>query len=173
MIFKHLVNHPVAYLTDVLRKFIRSSRLNKKHILFVVALSAVIRFGQVFLPSRWLFRWMGIHKGQVELCTLATDAQIYRARKTGQFIENICDRTPWEAKCLVKAIILRYYLDREDIPYVLYVGMAKGEAQSDTTFLAHAWMTVGRSAVVGWEGHKRFVILSSYVSRSIANSVIL
>ena len=114
---------------------------------------------------------MGVHKGKIELCTLAMPNQVYRARKTGRFIDNVCDRTPWQAKCLVRAVILRFYLERYQIPYVLHLGVARGGEDVDEPFLIHAWITVGRHAVVGGEGHRAYTVIGTYVSPSMADAI--
>ena len=165
------LTNPVSYTLNVCRKYGRSSRTNKKHIIFVVLASAVFRFAQIFLPFRWSSQWLGVHKGKIEVCALVTPEQAYRAHKTGRFIENVCNQTPWQAKCLIQAFILRLYLDQYQIPYVLHLGLAKGEKDSIKPMLGHAWITVSRYTVVGGEGHRAFTVIGTYVSRSIADAI--
>lgn len=156
-----------AYLFDVTRKFFRASGVNKRHIVFVVLASAWFRFAQVCLPFRWVSHQLGTQQGKVQFCTIVTATQLHRAIKTGHFIENVCNRTPWKAECMIKAQILRRYLDRYQIPYVLHLGLAKKKESPEGKLLAHAWVNVGPYAVVGGEGHQQFAIISSYVSRSL------
>lgn len=152
---------------DVLKKYKRSSNTNKKHILFVVIASAWFRFAQVCLPFRWVSHHLGAHKGKTQFCTVVTRIQLQRAIKTGRFIENVCNRTPWKAECMVKAQILKMYLDRYDIPHVLHIGLAKDRSDSKEELLGHAWVNVGPYAVSGGSGHEKFTVVSSYVPVSL------
>ncbi len=157
-------------------KFVRTTRTNKKHVIFVGIMSAFFRFATLFLPFKWFSPLLGPHKGKTEFCTIATPQQESRAWKTGNFIEKICEKMPWEAKCLVRAYILRYYLDRYKIPYVLHVGLAKGDKDSDKPLLAHAWVTVGRYTVSGGDGPappKDFTVIGTFVPKSIADKIII
>lgn len=160
---------------DNFLKFVRTTPTNKKHVIVVSILSAFFRFASLFLPFKWFSSLLGSHKGKTELCVTATPRQELRAWKTGNFIEKICERMPWEAKCLVRAYILRLYLDHDHIPYIVHIGLAKSEKDPKNPLLAHAWVTVGRYTVSGGDGPaipKGFTVIGTFISKSLADTII-
>jgi len=159
-----------------LLKFFRTSKTNKKHVIYVTLLSAFYRFATLHLPFKWISPHLGVHKGKTELSLLTTPRQELRAWKTGNFVEKVCDKMPWEAKCLIKAYVLRIYLDRYKIPYVLHLGLAKGDENSDKPLLAHTWVTVGRYTVAGGDGHQppaNFTVIGTYISANLKDSIVI
>jgi len=164
----------IANTFSNLKKFFGTTATNKKHAVFVAFMSGFIRFGTIYLPFKWMSPYLGEHRKKTELDLLASPGQELRAWKTGNFIERVCEKMPWEAKCLVRAYILRYYLDRYKIPYVIHFGMAKGDENSDKPLLAHAWVKVGRYTVAGGDGHlppADFVVIATYIPKSLEQQI--
>ena len=71
------------------------------------------------------------------------------AGKVGYAVEMVCERTPWESKCLVKALCAQYFLDKRKISSTLYLGCGVGETGE---MLAHAWLRCGSMYVTGGDG---------------------
>lgn len=80
------------------------------------------------------------------------------AGKVGYAVDMVCDRTPWESKCMVKALCARHFLRRKGIPSTIYLGCGTGESGE---MLAHAWVRCGRTYVTGGDG-KGYVIVDRY-----------
>ncbi|WP_310551275.1 lasso peptide biosynthesis B2 protein [Paenibacillus glufosinatiresistens] len=67
--------------------------------------------------------------------------------------------TPWESKCLVRAIACMKMLARRGIPSTLYLGTGKDE---QGRLIAHAWLRSGPYYVSGAEVMDRFVTVDKY-----------
>ena len=64
-------------------------------------------------------------------------------------VTGISDRTPWESKCLVRALTARYLLHRKGIKTTLYLGVGKDE---NGKMIAHSWLRCGKMYVTGGNG---------------------
>lgn len=71
------------------------------------------------------------------------------AGAVGYAVEMVCDRTPWESKCLVKALCARHFLKRRGIASTLYLGCGREE---NGDMLVHAWLRCGSMYVTGGDG---------------------
>lgn len=125
-------------------------------------LSGLINFGLAVFPFRYVARYLGQEISGREFSPLASAAQERQAWRIGRLCALAARYTPWEAKCLVQAIMARAWLGYYGIPYVVQIGVMKSPAGEGETFKAHAWVRVGRYAVSGGEGHRAFTVLSSY-----------
>jgi len=79
---------------------------------------------------------------------------------------NIMSRyTPWDSKCLVRAIAGLKMLARRRIDCTLYLGIAREE---NGTLVAHAWLRSGLSYITGAEEMNRFTVVEKFakVTRS-------
>ena len=63
--------------------------------------------------------------------------------------EAVCRHTPWESKCLVRALTAKKMLNRRGYACTLYMGVALGK---DGQMEAHAWLRCGSRYVVGGNG---------------------
>lgn len=66
-----------------------------------------------------------------------------------QAAEMVCRHTPWESKCLVRALTARKMLNRRGYPCTLYMGVQLGK---DGKMEAHAWLRCGDRYVTGGRG---------------------
>lgn len=64
-------------------------------------------------------------------------------------VNRIANNTPWESKCLVRALTARKLLMEKKIPCTLYLGVGKDEEGKMT---AHAWLRAGAMYVTGGDG---------------------
>ena len=157
-------------------KFTCARTEQKAHILTVVTLSAFMRMVTLYAPYRWYQQYLGQHHVKEFVCVLATEQQILQTLKYAKFISRICIKMPWEAKCLVQAMILVVYCRYYGLPYVLLTGMSKAHGridektnrddhidEHDKRWLAHAWVKVDRYTVMGDFGRfNSFKVLSTY-----------
>ena len=149
------------------RKNIRAvAGLNQQQLSWLIPLfllSGLLRFAVLLLPFRWLAPILGEYNGNTKLSVLATKEQELLARQVGWLIRAVCCRTPWQSKCLIRAmlaeIVLRYYR----IPCVVFLGLNHGDV-SGRELEAHAWVTAGRVYVSGGNGHATFIVVSTWLS---------
>jgi hypothetical protein len=156
-------------MDKVIRKIKTAWRLpqqEKLWILLMYPLSGVIRACILLLPFRWLSRYLGDHKKNLQFSPPASEQQLLLGRRIGRIAELTSRYTPWESKCLVQAMLAKTLLARYGIPYVLYLG-AKLTADGKKSMIAHAWVQVGDRVITGREGHKTYAIVGSFVSASM------
>ncbi len=69
--------------------------------------------------------------------------------------------TPWRSSCLTQALVAKFWCQRYQIPYLLFVGLAK-ENRPSVSIEAHAWMTAGPIAITGGYALTTHQVISSY-----------
>ena len=65
-------------------------------------------------------------------------------------VDIICRHTPWESKCLVRALTAKKMLNRRGCPCTLYMGVTQN---SEGKMGAHAWLRCGGIYVAGGNGY--------------------
>ena len=65
-----------------------------------------------------------------------------------QIVGKVCDKTPWESKCLVRALAAQRLLCRRGLSSTLYLGCGMEEGK----MVAHAWRRFGEMYVTGGDG---------------------
>jgi hypothetical protein len=155
-------------LHQAVKKIITASRLplrEKVWFLLCYPCSGIIRVSTFILPFSFLSKWLGLHNSNLILSTVATEKQCMLAWRIGKIIELSTRATPWEARCLVQAIIARTLLGYYNIPYVLYLGASLTKVTEPMT--AHAWVKVGPWVIVGNDDLKAYSVISTYVSPNL------
>ena len=71
-----------------------------------------------------------------------------RAAWISRIVNKVCDKTPWESKCLVRALTARSLLHKRRIASTLYLGCG----MEDGKMVAHAWLRCGEIYVTGGDG---------------------
>lgn len=131
-----------------LKKLYSFLRFNKNRRMYpeVLFLSAFYRFRILFVPMKKLQKRIGIMN---EESAGEESEQHYRqAARISHVVNRICSRTPWESKCLVRALTAQHLLRRRRIPSTLYLGVGK----KDDGMIAHAWLRCGKYFVIGGNG---------------------
>lgn len=82
------------------------------------------------------------------------------AYRIGMRVEHTCNRTPWQSKCLVKALTASHLLKKRGISHTLYLGVG----QNDSKMIAHAWLRSGRLYVTGGNGATILWLPSSVIN---------
>ncbi|MFD1773447.1 lasso peptide biosynthesis B2 protein [Paenibacillus rhizophilus] len=80
-------------------------------------------------------------------------------RHIANSINTISKYTPWDSKCLVRAIAGMKMLERRGIGCTLYLGTAKDK---DGNLIAHAWLRSGPYYISGAEVMDQFVIVDKF-----------
>lgn len=72
-----------------------------------------------------------------------------RVHQIGRAVDWACSHTPWESKCMVRALTAKKMLNRRGYPCTLYMGVSTDE---NGKMIAHAWLRLGRTYVTGGTG---------------------
>ena len=79
----------------------------------------------------------------------ATMPEYKYAKKVSYAVNQVCNKTKWESKCLVRALTAQKLLSEKKIESTLYLGCREDENHK---MVAHAWIRVGRVYVTGGDG---------------------
>lgn len=109
--------------------------------------SACFRFQMLYTKTGKLNRRWGIEGAESPYNAGMED---YRyAKKVAYAVTQVCNRTKWESKCLVRALTAQKLLSRKKIPSTLYLGVGYDEQHK---MVAHAWLRCGQVYVTGGNG---------------------
>lgn len=126
-------------------------------------LLGLVRLTQCAVPFRHLAPLLG-HDFRTAACVpLANGSQMKRAEHIGRAISIAARHTPWESECLVQAMAARVMLGLSRLPYALFLGVRKGEAEP---LQAHAWVCTGAVAVTGGRDTGVYTVVRTFVARS-------
>lgn len=70
-------------------------------------------------------------------------------RQVALAVDWMCDRTPWQSLCMVRALTAKKLLNRKGYPCTLYMGLIK---DNNGEMAAHAWLRCGGSYITGGTG---------------------
>jgi hypothetical protein len=70
------------------------------------------------------------------------------AKKVAYSVNQVCNKTRWESKCLVRALTAQKLLSEKGIDSTLYLGCKEENGK----MVAHAWIRCGQAYVTGGNG---------------------
>ena len=70
------------------------------------------------------------------------------AKKVAYSVNQVCSKTKWESKCLVRALTAQKLLSEKGIDSTLYLGCKEENGK----MVAHAWIRCGQAYVTGGNG---------------------
>ena len=114
--------------------------------------SAWYRYLVLYADAEKLQKRWGI-EGEESLEEEAPDNYRY-AKKVSYCVNQICDKTFWESKCLVRALTAQKLLKEKKISSTMYLGCRL----EDEKMAAHAWIRCGRMYVTGGNGEGYAVV---------------
>ena len=129
------------------RKLFRFRSLTwKMKLIYLIAyfLLGVVRLGIIVLPFKHIAPILG-KKNKSTTLEVERDV-LMKAAKIGFAVETMGRFTPWESKCLVRAITAQLLLRVIGTPSTLYLGMSKDESNK---LIAHAWLRCGKLIITG------------------------
>lgn len=129
-----------------LYRFLKINK-NKKRTLAIWALTAYYRAQMLLVPSKKLEKDWG-EKG-VESPKEVKPSQYRYAYDVSYEVNRIADKTPWQSKCLVRALTARHLLHRHGFVTTMYLGVGKDE---NGKMIAHSWLRFGEMYVTGGDG---------------------
>lgn len=150
------------------KRFFQSRATNQLHIVIVTIKAIYYRLCIIILPRKVVYSWLGVYQKKAHFCTVVSPESLRKAQQLGRFVENLCNRLPINASCLVQSLIIRRYLDDDNIPYLIHVGLAKKSNNKQMQLSAHAWVCVGPLVVTGGKFFREFTVLSTYVPKALS-----
>lgn len=133
----------------MLKRIYRFLRYNKKKKLTLViwVLTAYYRALILLVPPKKLQPHWG---AQGEESAKTDTVENYRqAVRIAREVVRIADKTPWESKCLVRALTTQKLVHRKGIETTLYLGVGKDD---NGKMIAHAWIRCGEIFLTGGDG---------------------
>ena len=139
----------MASSLTMLKRIYRFLRYNhkKKLTLAIWVLTAYYRALILLVPPKKLQPYWGI-QGE-ESAQTDTVANYRQAVRIAKEVVRIADKTPWESKCLVRALTTQRLVHRKGIETTLYLGVGKDE---NGKMIAHAWIRCGEIYLTGGDG---------------------
>ncbi len=89
--------------------------------------------------------------------------QIRTLRQITSAIHIASKYTPWDSKCLVRAIAAMKMLERRRLASTLYLGTAKDEGGK---LIAHAWLRSGPLYISGADVMHQFTVIEKFANRA-------
>lgn len=114
-----------------------------------LVLSAVAGFRVRFYPPTRLHRYFGEKGAETPEDAVFTPEQMKNIIWVSDRVDRVANRTPWESKCLVRAMVAQRLLRCHGIASTLYLGVGRDESKK---MIAHAWVRCGALFVTGGKG---------------------
>ena len=150
-------------LMSIIGRTYRFIRYNEHKSLTLKAwvLSAIYRFQMLYADTKKLNIKWGI-EGE-ESSEDATIEEYRFCRKVSYAVNQVCSKTKWESKCLVRALSAQRLLAEKGIESTLYLGC---KLDDNKKMVAHAWIRVGKMFVTGGNGAAEgYAIVDKFKSR--------
>ncbi|MDQ0194101.1 lasso peptide biosynthesis B2 protein [Paenibacillus wynnii] len=142
--------------------------LRRLRLLLTFDRTTVILFAEAFLMLGWarILMFLKFAKIAHQLGQKSQETpeefrndDIRPIKNISSAIHIVSKYTPWDSKCLVKAIAGMKMLERRHINSTLYLGTAKDENGS---MIAHAWLRSGPFYISGADVMNRFVVVEKF-----------
>ena len=127
-------------------RFLRYNE-HKRETLKAYFWSGIYRYQILYKPSKKLKPKWGI-AGEESPKKASLDDYRY-AKKVSYAVNQVCSKTKWESKCLVRALTAQKLLAEKGIESTMYLGVKE---DGNHKMVAHSWIRVGRVFVTGGNG---------------------
>ncbi|MEL7078450.1 MAG: lasso peptide biosynthesis B2 protein [Cyanobacteria bacterium J06643_13] len=124
-------------------------------------LLGVARLVILTLPFRWVEPYLGKRMAESSLDDLPENSN--QLKRVAWAVNKISNYTPWQSKCLVRAMAAKRMLQSRRIVSTLYLGVARGSSQS---LQAHAWLRSGSIYLTGGQGQTQFTVVATFAEES-------
>lgn len=133
----------------MIKRIYRFIRYNEHKIITLQAwmYSAIYRFQILYKKSDKLKDKWGI-RGEESPADEGIESYRY-AKKVAYAVNQVCNKTKWESKCLVRALVAQRLLKKKEISSTMYLGCGLDEKGA---MIAHAWLRCGKMYVTGGNG---------------------
>lgn len=141
----------LSTLNRKIKVFLKMPLIDKKMFLEAYILSGIYRFTILVIPFKKLRKYIGVYKKESSREIPTDNYKV--ARKVLNAVNIATKRTPWESKCLVRALTAQKMLKKRKIYTTLYLGVGKDK---ENKMLAHAWLRCGEVILTGGAEMNRF-----------------
>jgi hypothetical protein len=117
----------------------------------------VARLLILIFPFRWIEPYLGQRMVESPVDALPEDS--HQLKQVAWAISKMSRYTPWQSKCLVRALAAKRMLQSRQIVSTLYLGVTR---RTSTKLEAHAWLRSGSVYLTGGEGYKHFTVVASF-----------
>ena len=141
---------------DLSRKFLDRPGEDRRLLVEAFCWLGLARLAILTVPFRRIAPFLGRTMKELphdESRHLALAAGISRA------VETAARHTPWESKCLARAMAAKLMLRRRGARSTLYLGLAKDE---NGGLLAHAWLRYGEMILTGAPVHMQCTVIATF-----------
>lgn len=136
-------------------KFIRLPLRVKRMLPEAVLYSAYYRYQILYHP----FSRLASRIGEAQYETDYKKVEKPAVKEVKWAVAAVCLRTPWESKCLVRALTAKRMLNRRGLPCTLYMGV---QPDKEAGMTAHAWLRCGDTFVTGGNGAKAYAVTAIF-----------
>lgn len=157
-------------LSKFYRKLKRFKSFTLEDKLFLIKaffITGIFRMAMLYVPFSRLKNYMG--KSNVESNKIITKEEYDEVVRIAWAVNLASKYTPWESKCLVRALTAQYFLFKRNISSTLYLGVSKerilNPKNSDSKsedLIAHSWVRCGDVFVTGGNGEHYAVVAKFY-----------
>lgn len=106
------------------------------------------------------FRKFAVHLGREhEVVTTQNVKESLLVKDICRAMKRSSRYLPFHGKCLVEAVVVKKMLEKRNIKSTLYLGVSKKEHKE---MIAHAWLVIDDTAIVGRQGMEKFVPVEWY-----------
>jgi hypothetical protein len=140
-------------------KFFRLSSRDRALLIEAFLFTGLIRFKILFFHFYKLASYSGKHKE--ESPWEISHGEKIIVNEIGDAVNLVCKYTPWESKCLVKALTVQIMLKKRKIGSTIYLGVARDKKNKP---IAHAWLRSGTDIITGGYEYKRFTEVAKFGS---------
>lgn len=140
-------------------KLFRLTWRDKLLFLEAFLLTGIIRFAILFLSFNKLARFSGKYKKESSKTISNEDEAI--TRKIGWAVSTASKCTPWESKCLVRALTAQVMLSTRKVSSTLYLGVARDKEKK---LIAHAWLRSGEDIITGANEMSEFTEVARFAN---------
>lgn len=117
--------------------------------------AAIFRIMILIIPSKYVRKYYGI-SGE-ESPPIECDENYRKAWRISYHVNRVAVHTPWESKCLVRALTAQKLLTNQKISSTLYLGVNK----VNNKMVAHSWIRTGEFCVTGGS-KEEYVIVAKF-----------
>lgn len=141
--------------------FYRMPRQEKNMFFISFCLCAIAKIAIQCISYKRLSAYFGNSCQMLVASTLLLPQQLQHALTTRRVIALTARYTPWKSNCLTEVLVAKFWCQRYQIPYLLFIGLAK-ESKRPLGVDAHAWITAGPIAVTGGHALVTHQVICSY-----------
>jgi len=128
-------------------------------LLEALLLTGVVRFAILFIPFNKIVKIFGRYSKESPEIVSGKEKDI--AQKIVWAVLAVSKHTPWESRCLVRALTMQIMLNARNVSSTLYLGIAKDKEKK---LIAHAWLRSGTNIITGGDERSSFIQVAKFAN---------